>query len=126
MARLRIDYIDLFVLRYKAEIAAAKGTPGDLDAALGYLNDASRLAVDEAESGEIAKRIETFREQKARLVQEQEARQAELKAAEEAELAAQTAAAGGGREDGTVSGAATAQDGGDAEVVQETAHGRKD
>jgi hypothetical protein len=126
MARLRIDYIDLFVLRYKAEIAAAKGTPAELDAALGYLSDASRLAIDPAESDEIAKRIELFREQKARLLEEQAARQAEIEAAEEAARSAQAAATGGTEEGNPPPDAATPGEGGSAEAPPPAAHGQSD
>jgi hypothetical protein len=90
LVRIRIDYIDLFILRYKAEVAAAKGAQEDLDAAVGYLKQAAQLAVEEDEAAEIAKRIEALQNQKALLAEAAaaEAKQAEAEMSAEAEAPA--------------------------------------
>jgi hypothetical protein len=104
--RIRIDYIDLFVARYKAEVAAAKGTVDDMDAAIAYMREAARLSADEAESAEIAKRIEFFEAQRTRLAEEAAARQAEIDAAQQEERAAAEAAAAAKEETGAAQEAA--------------------
>lgn len=84
LARIRIDYIDLFILRYKAEVMAARGSQEGLDAAIGYLEQAENLAVEADEAEEIAKRIETFQGLKTQLAEAAAAAEAERTAAETA------------------------------------------
>lgn len=55
-ARNRINQIDRMVLFYKADVATTKGTRSELEAALGYLDQATGLNPDEIEMDLIKKK----------------------------------------------------------------------
>ena len=59
-ASLRIHKIDRMILLYKADVAAGRGTPDDLQAAGEYLQQASALYPDEIEAKLIAEKKATI------------------------------------------------------------------
>ncbi|MDX1708177.1 MAG: hypothetical protein R3274_06220 [Desulfobacterales bacterium] len=62
-ANARINQIDLMILFYKADVAAAKGTRSDLEAALDYLEQAAALNPDDIETELIKKKKATIQKQ---------------------------------------------------------------
>jgi ABC-type branched-subunit amino acid transport system ATPase component len=63
----RLTAIDFSVLLNKAEIAIQSGTPEDLEAAMGYLGEAKRLDLDEAQAQLIANKTNDVRSRIASL-----------------------------------------------------------
>ena len=59
IANARINNIDLLILIYKADVAGSRGTIASFEAALGFLNEAKRLAAD-AQVQQIDQKIEAF------------------------------------------------------------------
>ena len=57
----RIDAINLMVLLYKADVAAGKNSPEDLQAAMGYFREALTYRMDEMESERIRQKAEAVR-----------------------------------------------------------------
>jgi len=53
----RITGIDIMVLMYKADVAASRGTPADLKAALDYLHEADTIDLDSNQSEVIRQKV---------------------------------------------------------------------
>ena len=60
-AYTRLNSIDLMTLVYRADVAASKGTISGFKAALGYLNKAALLKVNDAQTELIKQKIESIK-----------------------------------------------------------------
>ncbi|HSO19094.1 MAG TPA: hypothetical protein VLT88_06535, partial [Desulfosarcina sp.] len=88
LAYERLDNIDRLILTYKADVAASRGTIADLEAAIGFLEDADKLTTDKGQEEMIAQKIAAHQAAIAVLEEQAAAEQAALEAAQEAESAA--------------------------------------
>ena len=60
-AYTRLNSIDLMILVYRADVAASKGTISGFEAALGYLNKAALLELNDSQAELIKQKIEPIR-----------------------------------------------------------------
>lgn len=72
-AHARLNSIDLMILLYKADVAASKPAKSDLETALGYLETAAALDLDDAQEKLVKKKIESVEALMAALEKEAEA-----------------------------------------------------
>ncbi|MCG6905985.1 MAG: hypothetical protein LJE63_05115, partial [Desulfobacteraceae bacterium] len=92
----RLTTIELMTLLYRAEVAASRGTPEDLAAAVADLEKAARLKLDDAQAALVQRRLEAVKSQPPQMiplappaVTVETAAEAETEAEAEAETAAE-------------------------------------
>ncbi len=89
----RLDSMEALVLQYKANVAVKRGTSKDVAVAIGILQEAMRLDMDEREKAMIESRIEYLQGYKEKLAASEAEAEAAAKAEAEALAAAEAAAA---------------------------------
>ena len=89
----RLDNIDRLILSYKADVAASRGTIVDLNAAIGFLEEADRLTSDDVQKEMIAKKIAAHQATVLQLEEQAAAEQAAAEKAAAEQAAAEQAAA---------------------------------
>ncbi len=60
-AYTRLNSIDLMILMYRTDVAASKGTISGFEAALGYLNQAALLELNDSQTELVKQKIESIR-----------------------------------------------------------------
>ncbi|UCD32087.1 MAG: hypothetical protein JSV38_15220, partial [Desulfobacterales bacterium] len=60
--QIRLNRIDRVILYYKADVAASKGSIASLEAAVGFLDQATALGPDEIESELIEKKKQAIQD----------------------------------------------------------------
>ena len=94
LANSRLNFIDMMLLIYKADVAAGKKTPAGWDTALALLDEAVGLTADQSQSDMVAQKIDAVSKLKsaAAVRLERQAQEAEAKKAakQTAETAAKT------------------------------------
>ncbi|MFO8083685.1 MAG: hypothetical protein R6U27_05130 [Desulfobacterales bacterium] len=73
----RLNLMEKLVLQYKANVAASRGTPKDLAVAIGFLNNALKLDIDDQQKSMIQDRIAYLQEYRNELLAGEEAVAAE-------------------------------------------------
>ena len=89
----RLTAIELMTLLYRADVAAGKGTLEGLEAAAGYLEEAARLNLDEAQAALVQRRLEAVSTQPPQMIPLPPPAAQPAEAEGEAEVAAETEAA---------------------------------
>lgn len=80
-AQKRLSFIDVMLLVYKADAAAGKQTIASVDTALGHLQQAAKIVVDQGQKELVAKRITQYEKLKADLTARQKLKPAAEKPA---------------------------------------------